>query len=74
MFRVVRGLNGCVSCAKDSLFIWCDLRVVIVLRLKIEDIVVVKEDIEIICLEESRGLYLCYECTCVACLGLLLCT
>ena len=40
----------------------------------IEDIVVVKEDIEIICLEESRGLYLCYECTCVACLGLLLCT
>ena len=47
-----------MCCAKDSLFIWCDLRVVIVLRLKIEDIVVVKEDIEIICLEEARGLYL----------------
>ena len=37
-------------------FIWCDLRVVIVLRLKIEDIVVVKEDIEIICQEESRNI------------------
>ena len=38
-------MNGCVSCAKDSLFIWCGLRELIVLRLKI---VVVKEDIEII--------------------------
>ena len=41
----------CIS-AEDSLF-FGDLRELIVLRLKI---VVVKEDIEIICLEESRGL------------------
>jgi len=43
----------CILC-QDSLF-FGDLRELIVLRLKI---VVVKEDIEIICLEEARGLYL----------------
>ena len=27
-------MNGCVSCAKILYFIWCDLRELIVLRLK----------------------------------------
>ena len=42
----------CIFHAEDSLF-FGDLRELIVLRLKI---VVVKEDIEIICQEESRNI------------------